>query len=84
MLDETNTEEEISKEIERNTRFIDAAEKLADVLYDFVAVSDGFSEIENDFDVVLEVKELIHRLHREKMDRIQNLKRMRQCLWEKS
>ncbi len=83
MLDETNTEEEIIQEIERHKRFIKESDELWGILLDFVAVSDQFSQIENDWEVVSDVKDLMDKIKSTNAERVINLKRLSQLLWEK-
>lgn len=83
MLDETNTEDEIIQEIERHKRFIKESDELWGILLDFVGISDQFSQIENDWEVVSDVKELMDKIRATNAERVINLKRLSQLLWEK-
>lgn len=83
MLDETNTEDEIIQEIERHKRFIKESDQLWGILLDFVGISDQFSQIENDWEVVSDVKELMDKIRATNAERVINLKRLSQLLWEK-
>jgi hypothetical protein len=83
MLDETNTEEKIIQEIERNKRFIVESDELWGILLDFVGVSDQFSQIENDQEIVSDVKELMDKIRTANHERVINLKKLSQLLWEK-
>jgi hypothetical protein len=83
MLDETNTEEEIIQEIARHKRFIAESDELWGILLDFVGVSDQFSQIENDMQIVSDVKELMDKIRTANVERIINLKKLSQLLWEK-
>jgi len=83
MLDETNTEDEIIQEIERHKRFIKESDELWGILLDFVGISDQFSQIENDWEVVSDVKELMDKIKATNAERVINLKRLSQLLWEK-
>lgn len=83
MLDETNTKDEIIQEIERHKRFIKESDELWGILLDFVGISDQFSQIENDMEIVSEVKELMDKIRTANAERIINLKKLSQLLWEK-
>lgn len=83
MLDETNSEEEIIQEIERHKRFIKESDELWGILLDFVGISDQFSQIENDWEIVSDVKELMDKIRATNADRVINLKKLSQLLWEK-
>jgi hypothetical protein len=83
MLDETNTEEEIIQEIERNKRFIVKSDELWGILLDFVGVSDQFSQIENDQEIVSDIRELMDKIRTANHERVINLKKLSQLLWEK-
>lgn len=83
MLDETNTEQEIIQEIERHKRFIKESDDLWGILLDFVGISDQFSQIENDWEIVSDVKELMDKIRATNADRVINLKKLSQLLWEK-
>ncbi len=83
MLDETNTEDEIIQEIERHKRFIKESDELWGILLDFVGISDQFSQIENDWEVVSDVKDLMDKIKSVNAERVINLKRLSQLLWEK-
>ena len=83
MLDETNTEDEIIQEIERHKRFIKESDELWGVLLDFVGISDQFSQIENDWEVVSDVKDLMDKIKSVNAERVINLKKLSQLLWEK-
>ena len=83
MLDGTNTEDEIIQEIERHKRFIKESDELWGVLLDFVGISDQFSQIENDWEVVSDVKDLMDKIKSVNAERVINLKKLSQLLWEK-
>jgi len=83
MLDETNTEEEIIQEIERHKRFITESDQLWGILLDFVGVSDQFSQIENDMEIISDVKELMDKIRTANAERIINLKKLSHLLWQK-
>jgi len=83
MLDETNTEEEIIQEIERHKRFIKESDQLWGILLDFVGISDQFSQIENDWEIVMDVKDLMDKIRATNAERVINLKKLSQLLWEK-